>query len=77
MTETVWNQLYNWKFTSALSNMSGEEPEYALVQALSVLLGDSGWFEGSLGQVVDAMVTLVLHGEYEGVSKPGPGEEPR
>lgn len=65
--ETCKERLENWKFDSALRDMD-EGPfqptsnEAGTIRALSATFGNSGWFNGSLGDVVRAAVQRLLDG---------------
>jgi hypothetical protein len=57
LSEETIGRLENWKFASAEAFMKAQptpatENEAVLVEALSVMLGNSGWFDGHLGTVV-------------------------
>jgi len=51
------DRLDNWKFTSATSYLEEESEEINnLVNLLSGLFGNCGWFDGSIGNLVQAVV---------------------
>lgn len=60
------NRLENWKFTSALrSAEKGSRPtgaEHETIEALSMVFGNSGWFDGTIGAIVEAAVARLLAG---------------
>lgn len=67
--EDISGMLENWEFKAAWecyqelpSGDRHDEEAAALVGTLAALLGDSGWFEGPLGDVIDAAVDYLLTG---------------
>jgi len=73
LTENTLNRLYNWKFDQAQvavekqrddANEPNPTPhETEGIQALAMLLGNSGWFGGQLGNVVSLAVHDLI-GDY-------------
>ena len=66
LSDEVKDRLYNWKFEQAWRRLThGDdssaptEDEAALVEALSDMLGNPGWFEGNLGTVIDAALAPI------------------
>ena len=51
--EDLCSRLLNWKFESALKYLDGEPDEVVkLVDSLSTMFGDSGWFSGSMAILI-------------------------
>lgn len=62
--ENLISRLSNYKFKSALDHLEGEsEKVKTIVEALANTFENSGWFGGSMGDIVDAAVTLLIGGE--------------
>lgn len=61
----IQSRLVNWKFSSALQYAEREgsgvtDEEMELIRALSITYGNSGWFEGAMGSIVQAAVAHLL-----------------
>ena len=55
------SRLFNWKFTQAMIYTEGESPAVCnLIKELSDSVGDSGWFGGYWGSLVEAVVDLLV-----------------
>lgn len=70
--ERVKTRICNWKFSQAWELLEGElaagtatDHELATLRALSDLVGNAGWFGGSLGTVVDAAVRTLIPDRVE------------
>ena len=62
--ENLISRLSNYKFKSALEYLDGEdEIVITIVEALASTFENSGWFGGSMGDIVDAAVTLLIGSE--------------
>ena len=63
LTPDCKSRLRNWKFEQAAKYLTpeatGEERE--TVEALASLLGNSGWFFGNLGTLVDVVVETLMY----------------
>jgi hypothetical protein len=56
-SENLINRLENWKFESALKHLRGQpRAVQSSVRALSRLLGNSGWLDGDIGELVTLAV---------------------
>ena len=64
MNAKLVSRLRNWKFDSALRYVGGEE-DAEVVYALAESFGNSGWFDGSMGVIVGALVDLMTGGDDE------------
>ena len=55
-------RLENWKFQQALTALPKEAPLTVreTTAALAASFGDTGWFDGHVGQLVEAVVALLL-----------------
>jgi hypothetical protein len=60
--EQLCQRVDNWKFTQALAALPPDTPDRIriLVECLADLLGDVGWFEGTLGKLIEALVELII-----------------
>ena len=58
LTEECKGRLYNWKFNSAVRELTTEatEDERELVEALATLFGNVGHFEGAMSMLVAVAV---------------------
>jgi hypothetical protein len=59
LSDQCKGRLGEWKFSSAAGYLDQAEPTEAerdLVEALASAFGNPGWFEGSLGVIVSAVV---------------------
>jgi hypothetical protein len=62
LSESVKNRLLNWKFEQAWQTLSEEmggdasEAEVQTVRALAITFGDPGWFEGSMADIIRAVL---------------------
>ncbi|HRP30496.1 MAG TPA: hypothetical protein PKV73_01325 [Agriterribacter sp.] len=62
--ENLISRLSNYKFKSALDHLEGEsEKVKTIVEALANTFENVGWFGGSLGDIVEAAVTLLIGDE--------------
>lgn len=66
MNHNLINRLANWKFNDAAKEiLTHPEPEEIanVIHALSETFGNSGWFSGSMGEIVTAAVqwTIAKH----------------
>lgn len=74
MNTKLRSRLLNWKFQQACRYLEGEPAAVQdLVRALAGWLGDSGFVEGAVGEVVDA--TLGLLDAYDAERAPAPEHE--
>lgn len=63
LSDRCKNRLENWKFQSAhwcASTSEASESEQAVVEALASAFGNSGWFGGALGVIVEAAVDKLV-----------------
>jgi len=60
LSENTINRLYNWKFDQALRSIRGDANvvprESQAIQALADAFGNSGWFDGLMGRIVQLAV---------------------
>ena len=57
MNEDLGGRLYNWKFDQATRYLEGEPASLQhTVTVLARLFGDSGWFGGDMGLLVNVVV---------------------
>src|SRR5262245_28641715 len=62
--DSLHNRLENWKFQQAtryLKGIRGEDRD--LVEALSRMFGDVGWFEGDMGIIIEAALSHIQYGK--------------
>lgn len=68
LTEDVLNRLYNWKFDTARSYLVRQQElgevfptveEVDTIHALAITFGNSGWFGGSMADVVRAALRSI------------------
>lgn len=61
MTDELKSRLFNWKFASAEALLTPEDPRHVheLVIALSLCVGDVGWFEGSFAAIINAALKSI------------------
>lgn len=67
LSDNVKDRLENWKFYQAIAALDHDddpsEPttyEREAIRALADLVGNSGWFDGSLGIVVGSLVDALV-----------------
>jgi hypothetical protein len=66
LSEECADRLYNWKFEQALDYLGGATSgERQLVEALSATFGNSGWFGGSLGIIINAALRTLMPEEED------------
>ena len=78
LTPDCKSRLRNWKFEQAAKYLTPEatREERETVEALASLLGNSGWFFGDLGTLVDVVVDTLAHGELRPPSAEKMEEQP-
>lgn len=58
------SRLRNYKFNSAIEYLDGEDERVKIIiMALADTFGDIGWFGGSMSEIVDAVVVLLIGGK--------------
>lgn len=63
-SERLIGRIYNWKFESALRYMKGQPKEIQdLLKSLAKLLGNEGWMDGLLADLVKAAELYLLGDE--------------
>ena len=62
MNERLSGRIYNWKFASAAGYLTGDLDAdlHDTVCALSEMFGNSGWFYGDMGTVINYVVNAML-----------------
>lgn len=62
MNKDLENRLYNWKFNSAIRYLddSVSEKDKEIIVALREMFGNSGWFDGTLGLLVNRVVNGLI-----------------
>ena len=63
MNDRLKNKLQNWKFEQAYDLSEYEESKDYVIEALKILFGDSGHFDGSMGILVGYVVSKLLQEE--------------
>lgn len=66
--DKVKSRLVNWKFERAAkvlldADVEDMSKEAAVVYELSRMFGNSGWFDGEMGELVGAVVDLLVRDE--------------
>lgn len=64
LNDRLHSRLQNYKFCSALRFLDGEDEQVQdLVNALSDVFGDIGWFDGNLAVIVQNALNNITKGE--------------
>lgn len=67
LSPLVVNRLQNWKFNQGLTGAENDpdvtQKERDLLHVLSRLFGNSGWFDGDMGALVDAALDSIIVSE--------------
>lgn len=63
----IMNRLYNFKFVQAV-RLAEQDPqvtqrELIVIQSMSRMLGDPGWFEGDMAVIIDCAIHYLNIGE--------------
>lgn len=58
--EDLISRLNNWKFAQALQYTNAETKNVEVITALAMLFGNSGWFQGQIGILLDYVVEYLI-----------------